>query len=299
MKDHSVRARGAREGTALLAACVSMSACTHLEYTRSIESGEALINGDEFGAPSAGFEGYQRNEVRWLDPTGAVCAGATTGLAALNAATDARDEAIKKGRTTYEYEYNVYAPVGGLYCGGYYRWGGGSTAIRAAPAQDAVTQIEDRTATMDTWELGFVAEGREQLAEFNWLTYSFGFELAVGKYDWATQEAKDDVQIKDYDDPILFRTPLSGGLGFYPPFFFGAGVEARAGADLIAWAFTAEVGEWYEKFDYDVRAAYQLKLFNPLILGVAVGYENENLHWGEYWLRRQGPYANLSAFYVF
>ncbi len=48
-----------------------------------------------------------------------------------------------------------------------------------------------------------------------------------------------------------------------------------------------------------MRAAYQLKNFNPLIVSVAVGYENENLHWGEYWLRREGPYASASLSYVF
>ncbi len=234
VRDRSVYAVSACKCLLLFCISSSIGACTHVEYARSFESGEAVLKPDEFGPPTGRFEDYQVNEIKLLDPSGSVCAGATTGLSALNAATTARDEAIEERRTEYEYEYNVYAPVAGLYCGGYYRWGSGFTTMRSAPPTNAVQTTEDVGLDMETWELGFVAEGTDQFEGLDWLTWTFGFELAVGKYDWADKEASRETQIKDYDDPILFRMPLTGGLGFYPPFLFGAGLEARGGADLIA-----------------------------------------------------------------
>lgn len=284
---------------ALLVLLCGLAACTHVEYTRSFESAQAVIDPTEFGPPSAEFSDYQVNTLTWLDPTGAVCASTNTGLGAINAARSARDEAIKKGQTSYTYEYNLHAPVAGLFCGGYYRFGSGRTLVRQAPARDAVQKKQDISVDSGLWELGFHAEGIEQLEEFNWVTYSFGFQLAVGSYDWLDEEESKKGQIKDYDDPILFRMPFWVGAGLFPPFLFGFGIEAEGGVDLIAWALTAKAGEWYQKFDYDVRATYQLKEFNPFVLGLSAGLKRENLHWGTYWMVRQGPYVNLSASYVF
>lgn len=278
---------------------ISGAGCTHLEYTRVWERGSATLKDEEFGPKKIDFEDYGVNQITWLDPTGTVCAGAQTGLSELSAAKSARDKAIEDRKYTYNYTYNIYAPIAGVYCGLYYRWGSGRTIIRDAPPKNAVQTQEDVSTEGSLWELGFHVQGTEQLESFNWMTYTFSFALAVGRYQWTNPDPKALDQIKIYDDPFLFRLPLWGGVGLFPPFLYGFGLKAQGGADLIAWALSSGAGQWYQKFDYEVGAAYELKAFNPLILGASAGLRQDNLHWGEYWLKRQGPYANLSISYVF
>lgn len=273
--------------------------CTHLEYTRVWERGSAVIKDDEFGAKKIDFEDYGVNQLTWLDPSGVVCAGTKTGLSEISAAKVARDKAIQDRKYTYEYTYNIYAPVSGLYCGLYYRWGSGQTTVRDAPARNGAQRQQDVSTKGDLWELGFHMQVTEQLEIFNWVTFTAGFQLATGRYQWDNPDPKALDQIKIYDDPFLFRMPLWGSFGLFPPLLRGFGLKAQGGADLIAWALSSGAGRWQQKFDYELGASYELKALDSLILGASAGIRQDNLHWGEYWLKRQGPYANLKLSYVF
>lgn len=280
--------------------CALIPACTHVEYTRSRESGAGIIDPDEYGADSVAFTDYKVNEITWLDPTGAVCGGVTTGLDAVNSAMKARDEAIEKGRSHYTYDYNVYAPVAGTYCGGYYRWGRGGASVRGDFYDFQAQTLREQELSLDDtrmWELGFHAGGNGQFEQAHWLTWSFGFRLGVGRYRWEEEESSRGT-LKDYDDPVLFRMPFWGGLGVFPTFARGLGVEAEVGVDPIMLALTSGNHKARNKLDFDARARYQLKL-DPVLITIAGGYKRDNLHWGEYWVERYAPYGETSVTVVF
>lgn len=273
----------------LVLLCASLNACTHVEYTRSLASGQAKIDPEESGAPVVDVEDFWVNEIVLLDPTGVVCAGVQSGLNEYNAASDARKEAIKKKRPSYAYTYNVAAPVAGLSCGTYYRWGNGNTIARGGNANPKFDNIVQPTSV---GEFGFVMEGIEHAEMWNWMIYSFGFELGGGRYS-ATDPA-----VNDNSDALFFRWPLYGGVGIYPPFLFGLGVEAQVGIDFIGWGLSANVGGFVDRIDYELKAAYQYKYEDTILATLSGGFQRENLGWGEYWLRRQGPFANVGVAYI-
>ena len=269
--------------------CVSVSACTHVEYTRSAVSGQAQLVEDEFGAPVVDVEDFGVNEIVLLDTSGVVCAGVQSGLREYNAAYDARKEAIKKRRTSYSYTYNVAAPVAGLSCGMYYRWGSGDTIARGGNANPDFDNIVRPTSVS---ELGFVMEGTQHLEAWNWMVYTFGFELGGGSY------GETDGSVNDGDTPLFFRWPLYGGVGLYPPFLFGLGVEAQTGLDFVGWGLSAGAGGFLDRIDYELKAAYQYKYEDTFMAALSAGYQRENLGWGEYWLRRQGPFVAGGIAYI-
>jgi hypothetical protein len=275
--------------------------CTHVEYSRLREQGSAVLAPDEFGAPRVDHQDYKINEILWLDPTGVVCAGAQTGLDEYGSAKSARDEAIEDRKSSYTYEYNIYAPVAGMYCGTYYRWGEGTTVLRDSPPMNAIQMTGDVTTESKTTEAGFHVEGIDQLERFNWITYSFGFELGMGRYSWPRLDGQTNSQgeAQDTKSPFTFRVPMWVGFGFFPTFLYGFGAQFDGGADLITWALTSGNGEFYKKFDYDVRLTYQFKGLDPFIFSASAGYFKDNLNWGEYWLQRRGPYGNVAASFVF
>lgn len=278
---------------------LAISGCTHVEYSRTWETGRADIDPEEFGTQAYDHEDYKVNEITWLDPRGAVCAGVTTGLDAVNSATDARNKAIEEGKSTYEYEYNVYAPVSGLYCGGYFRWGtGSSTGYEAPPRNSPQTMGGQTTVDGRFRELGFHASGAGQFEAFNWMTYSFGFRLGMGRYRWLDEFQSERGALKDDEGPFLFRMPLFAGLGLFPPFLRGFGVEAQGGTDPIGLALTAGNGKVWQKWDGKAMAKFQF-VRDPVIFTVSGGVERTSTHWGEYWLRRQGPYAATSVTFLF
>ena len=296
----SVSYRMRRAALCLLLGFITIQlGCTHLEYSRTWETGRADIDPEEFGTQAYDHEDHGMNELVWLDPSGAVCGGVTTGLDAINSATEARNEAVKQGKSTYSYEYNIYAPVAGLYCGGYFRWGTGLSTGYGAPAMNAA-QEQGADITLDSRfrELGFHASGTEQFKKFNWMTYSFGFRLGMGRYRWLDEDQSERGQLKDDEGPFLFRMPLFFGLGFYAPFLRGLGFEAQGGTDPIGLALTSGNGKVWQKWDARAMAKFQF-VRDPVIFTVSAGYERNSTHWGEYWLRRRGPFAATSVTFLF
>lgn len=296
------RARSLKASLRLLFLVTSLFAftgCTHIEYTRSLEGGRALLKPDEFGSPRIDLEDFHVNQISWLDPTGVVCAQVQTTADAYGKAKTARNKAIEHRQHSYTYTYNVYAPLAGMYCGLYYRWGEGQAVARAAPAQNASQTQQDVRTSAELWELGFHVDSTEHVEWTTWLTYNMGAEVAVGRYEWTSASKQIQDQLKRYDDPMLFRTPLWLSLNLSPPMLYGLGAKAQGGADLIAWAFSSGVGRWFQKFDYKLAGFFKLNPIDTFYINVEAGYRAENLHWGEYWLKRTGPYASASLSLVF
>ena len=98
-------------GSLLVLLCVSLNACTHVEYTRSWVNGEARIDPEESGPPVVDVEDFSVNEILLMDTSGIICAGVRTGLNEYSAASEARKKAIEARQTSYTYTYNTASPV--------------------------------------------------------------------------------------------------------------------------------------------------------------------------------------------
>lgn len=163
-------------------------------------------------------EGYdlkhQTNEIVLLDRSGIVCGSLMSTTEGLGNAAEARREAIKENKRSYEYEYRQHSPgeYSGLDCGGYYRWGKGKdNQLNLVPAENLqeVYPLDSRTS-----EAGLHIGFTQFMFQQTWLRWGMNFRLGMGSYGFIhdyPNTAFPETLLDNDDSKWFFRFPVHHG----------------------------------------------------------------------------------------
>ncbi len=270
--------------------------CSHMSYTRALETDTIKPNGKSNQAADGYDLEHQTNELMLLDRSGIVCGSLMTTLEATNSAMSAEREAIEAGKTKYEYSYRQHSPAeySGLDCGMYYRWGGGEgNRLKIKPTANLLTEYP---IDSEVGEGGFHMGFTDFMFDQAWLRYGILFRLGMGRYTFIhdyPNTAFPETLLDNDDSEWFFRMPIYYSNKIYPWWLFGFGVEGHFGVDPIMLTFAGQWSNILDHIDYGARAGYSFA-FEYGAVSAYAGFQHRNIAWGEYISKSDAILGTLS-----
>lgn len=283
--------------------CAALAGCSHVSYTRGVQTQEAL-GLERLPSPESNYgeTTFSTNEIVIADRTGAVASALGTQLEATSNAFAAMRQAEAEGKRSAEYSYRVHRPdeYDGPAIGMYYKWGesdgaGQHTLDIESTINPEIDGRHQAPYTASLAEGGLHMGGKGDLYD-GWLGWSILVRIGLVSYD-LTPDPSADRQITERQtldaDPYGLRVPSHLGLIVDPEWLYGLAVHAWGGADMVGWLFTGDRGSWSDKLDYGAEASWGM-IFGDFGVTVLAGYSHLNHAWGEYWVAYDQVYGSLA-----
>ena len=288
----------------LTTAAASLSGCSHVSYTRGVQTQEAL-GLERLPSPESNYgeTTFDTHEIVLADRTGILGSALGTGLEGTSSAFEAKRKAEAAGKRSAEYSYRVHRPdeYDGAAIGVYYKWGSSqSPGQHTLDIESAINpDIDGRhtspySATLG--EGGLHMGGKDTLIG-DWLSWSILVRIGLTSYDLTPDPMLADRQITERQagdaEAYGLRVPSHFGLIIDPEWLYGLAVHGWFGADMVGWLFTGDRGSWSDKLDYGGDVSWGM-LFGDFGVSLLVGYAHQNHAWGEYWVRYDQFYGALA-----
>ncbi len=276
-------------------ASAGLCGCSHVSYTRGVQTQEALPL-ERLPSPEStyGEATFDTHEIVLADRTGVLGAALGTQIEGTGNAFAAMREAEAEGKRSAEYSYRVHRPdeYDGAAIGIYYKWGetqapGDYTLDIESTLNPLIDGRHAAPYTASFGEGGLHMGGKEALVD-DWLSWSIMVRLGMARYDLTPDPMATDRQIdertKRDGEAWAFRVPSHFGLMIDPEWLYGLAVHGWVGADLVGWLFTRDRGSWSDKIDYGGDVSWGM-IVGDFGFSVGVGYARQNHSWGEHWVQ--------------